>query len=134
MPVILRDVPAYYRGRNHSEICPARSPATGTGIFDTGLLAAGTHAVTAAYQGDAKSAPGTSAPVLVVVNGITTTTSLAPLPAAPQVGSTFALTAAVSAPSGSLFGQVSFFDGTALLGTRALDSSSVAVLTIDGKS
>jgi hypothetical protein len=104
-------------------------PTTGTGIFDTALLAAGTHAVTAVYQGDANSAPGASAPLSIVVNGITTTTSLATLPAAPQVGSTFALTAAVSSPSGSPFGQVSFFDGTTLLGTRALDSSSVAVLT-----
>ena len=104
-------------------------PTTGTGIFDTALLAAGTHAVTAVYQGDVNSAPGISTPVSVVVNGITTTTSLTTLPAAPQAGSTFALTATVSSPSGSPFGQVSFFDGTTLLGTRALDSSSVAVLT-----
>ncbi len=104
-------------------------PATGTGIFDTALLATGTHAVTALYQGDVNSAPGTSVPVSIVVSGITTTTSLAALPVAPQAGSTFALTATVSSPSGSPFGQVSFFDGTTLLGTRALDSSSVAVLT-----
>jgi Bacterial Ig-like domain (group 3)/FG-GAP-like repeat len=104
-------------------------PLTGKGIFDTALLSAGTHVVTAVYQGDANSAPGTSTPVSIVVNGITTTTSLAALPAAPQAGSTFALTATVSSPLGSPFGQVAFFDGTALLGTRALDSSSVAILT-----
>jgi hypothetical protein len=108
----------------------ALNPATGTGIFDTALLRAGTHVVTAVYQGDANSAPGTSTPVSIIVNGITTTTSLAALPAAPQAGSTFALTATVSSPSGSPFGEVSFFDGTTLLGTRALDSSSVAVLTL----
>jgi hypothetical protein len=104
-------------------------PSTGKGIFDTALLSAGTHAVTAVYQGDSNSAPGTSFPVSVVVNGISTSTALTSLPAAPQAGSTFALTATVSSPSGNPFGQVSFFDGTTLLGTRALDSSSVAVLT-----
>jgi hypothetical protein len=104
-------------------------PSTGKGIFDTALLSAGTHAVMAVYQGDANSAPGTSSLVSVVVNGISTSTALTALPAAPQAGSTFALTATVSSPSGNPFGQVSFFDGTTLLGTRALDSSSVAVLT-----
>jgi len=104
-------------------------PSTGKGVFDTALLSAGTHVVTAVYQGDANSAPGTSSPVSVVVNGISTSTALTALPAAPQAGSTFALTATVSSPSASPFGQVSFFDGTTLLGTRALDSSSVAVLT-----
>ncbi len=104
-------------------------PSTGTGIFDTALLSAGPHAVTAVYQGDINSAPGISSPVSVVVNGISTSTALTALPVAPQAGSTFALTATLSSTSGSPFGQVSFFDGTTLLGTRALDSSSVAVLT-----
>ena len=104
-------------------------PTTGKGIFDTALLAPGAHSVTALYQGDVNSAPGTSAPVSVVVNGIVTSTALAVLPSAPQAGSSFALTATVTSLSGNPFGQVSFFDGTTLLGTRALDSSGVAVLT-----
>lgn len=104
-------------------------PTTGTGVFDTALIGPGTHSVTALYRGDRNSAPATSAPVSVVVNGVATSTTLAVLPAAPQAGSSFALTASVISPSASPFGQVSFYDGTTLLGTRALDSTSVAVLT-----
>lgn len=104
-------------------------PSTGIGIFDTALLAPGTHSLTAVYQGDVNSAPGSSAPVSVVVNGLATSTDLATLPAAPQAGSSFALMATVTSSSGTPFGNASFFDGTTLLGTRAVDSTGVAVFT-----
>ena len=103
-------------------------PTTGTGVFDTALIAPGAHSITALYQGDRNSAPGTSAPVSVTVNGVATATTLTSLPPAPQTGSSVALTATVNSPSGTPFGRVSFFDGTVFLGTRALDSTGVAVL------
>ncbi len=103
--------------------------STGSGVFDTALLGPGSHSISAIYNGDVNSAPATSAPVSVVVNALTTSTSLVSLPANPQAGSTFALSATVTSGSGAPAGAVSFFDGTQLMGVRELDSTGVAVLT-----
>jgi hypothetical protein len=103
-------------------------PTTGTGAFNTALLKAGTHAITAIYEGNINSAPGTSPAVSVLVNDIPTVTSLTVLPVAPQAGASFALSASVTATGSQPNGSVSFFDGTAALGTVELDGTGVAVL------
>ncbi len=101
---------------------------TAVAVFDTTLLSAGSHSITAIYPGDANSSPSSSSPVSVTVNAFATTTALAALPASPQAGATVVLTATVTSASGTPDGSVVFSDGNIQLGSRALDSNGVAVL------
>lgn len=113
-----------------------------TVIFDTNLLAAGTHTITAIYQGwqdpfghQEVFEPSTSNPVIVVVNAIPTNTNLQASNVSPTEGTVVTFTADVTSSLGVPFGGVTFYDGTAVLGTSSLleDGSctfSIASLTV----
>lgn len=101
--------------------------ANGTAVFDTALLSPGTHNVTAAYLGDANSAPSTSASVAEVVNAYTTSTVLSALPSAVQAGAAVSLTAVVTSASGKATGSVVFWDGTIAFAAQPLDGAATAV-------
>lgn len=103
-----------------------RLDPTGVGVFDTALLSAGTHSVTAVYAGDANSSPGTSPPVPEVITAFATTTALVSTPGTPQAGATFTLSATVTSTNATPTGSVVFTDGTVQLGARSLDSHGVA--------
>jgi hypothetical protein len=96
-------------------------------VFDTALLAAGKHVVTAHYLGNADFAPVTSLAVNVVVNINSTSTTLVANPTAVSVGGAVLLTARVTAPTGTATGSVVFYDGGTLLQTVALGADGVAV-------
>jgi large repetitive protein len=92
-------------------------------------LAAGTHAITAAYSGDALHAASASATLAQIVNGTATgaTASSSRNPA--LVGDTVTFTAVVSAAGSVPGGSVQFYDGAATLGTAQLANGWASVST-----
>jgi hypothetical protein len=97
----------------------------GVASFTTTTLAAGSHSITAVYEGDASYTTSTSAALAQAVATATTTTTLAAL-ADVSVGGAVTLSATV-APS-TATGIVTFMNGTSALGTGVL-SSGVASFT-----
>lgn len=96
-------------------------------VFDTNLLAAGTHSLTAVYHGwqdpfneQAIFQPSVSAPVTVVVNSIPTTTGLQVSSTSPTAGTVVTFAANVASGSGVPFGSATFYDGNVALGTSSL--------------
>jgi hypothetical protein len=104
--------------------------ASGRATFTTTALAAGSHAITAVYGGDATFGGSTSAPVTVTVfaSASTTTTALAASGTALVGGQAVTFTATVSA-DGTPTGTVTFKDGTTTLGTGTLNASGQATFT-----
>ena len=94
------------------------SPVLGGGaIFSLNTLTAGTHSITAVFEGDANNSPSTSNVRNLVVNPAiaTSTTTLASSanPTAPGTSIIFTATVSGNTPSG----VVTFKNGTATLGT-----------------
>ena len=96
-------------------------------VFDTNLLSAGTHSLTAVYHGyqepfDERAIfqPSTSAPVSVAVNSTPTTTNLQASTTTPTAGTVLTLTANVASGSSIPFGSATFYDGSVPLGTSSL--------------
>jgi hypothetical protein len=106
---------------------------SGRAAFTTAGLAAGTHSLTAAYGGDARSAASTSPALSQTVNpapsAAATSTALSssrnPAPAGQLVTFTAQVT---SGASGVPTGSVTFKDGSAVLGVAPLDASGTAQL------
>jgi hypothetical protein len=114
-----------------------RLNSSGVAIFDTALLNAGTHSVTASYLGYTASgqqtgsfAPSSSAGVTVAVNASPTGTSLTAVPNPTQTGSVVSLTATVSSATGAPAGAVTFFDGNVALAAQPLEGSGSAVSSV----
>jgi len=110
--------------------------AARTATFDTALLAAGTHSITASYLGYTASfaqtgsfAPSTSAPVTIVVTASPTTTSLTAAPESVPAGALVSLTAKVTSSSGTPTGAVTFLDGASPLAVQPLDATGTAVFS-----
>lgn len=109
----------------------------GIAVLDTAILGAGTHNITARYQGTTTQEnslptifePSTSAPVNVTITSIPTTTTLSASSGSPTAGTVDTFTASVSATSGTPFGSVSFADNGVVLGTMALKSGQAAFST-----
>lgn len=98
-----------------------------TVIFDTNLLAAGTHSLTATYQGwqdpfgdQEVFEPSTSTPVTVIVNSTPTSTALQASSTSPTAGTVVTFTANVTSSPATPFGGVTFYDGPSPLGTSSL--------------
>jgi hypothetical protein len=88
-------------------------------------LLAGTHSITAAYSGNSNLAGSTSSAVSEVVNPATTTTTISSSANPASVGQVVTFTVSVqSAFGGTAGGNVSFSDGTTLLGTVSLTNNS----------
>jgi len=115
----------------------------GVANFDTSLLGAGMHSLTALYQGytqpgfTASSTPyiaaifssSVSSAVTVTVNADPTTTALSPSSTSPVAGAVVTFTATVSSSAGVPFGGVTFFDGNTALGTLGLASNGEAAFS-----
>ncbi|AKV00567.1 Flagellar hook-length control protein FliK [Labilithrix luteola] len=103
--------------------------ATGATSFSTTALTGGTHTITAVYGGDATHGTGTAS-VSQIVKAATTTTALTSSANPSVFGQPTKLSASVtSTVTGTRTGNVTFMDGTTVLGTTALDVSGVATLT-----
>jgi hypothetical protein len=102
--------------------------ATGAATLSYAALAAGTHAITASYAGDANDSPSASATVSLVVTTIPTATALG----ASSTGGTSSQVTLVAAVVGTMgptpTGTVTFNNGTTQIGSATLNSSGVATL------
>jgi hypothetical protein len=101
----------------------------------TSALSAGTHNIVATYNGSTAFTGSTSAPALVqnvtqLLNGTTTTLTVAPNPS--QYSQSVVLTATVTSSGGTPTGNVSFLqNGSSGLGTVRLNSAGVATVSIN---
>src|SRR5580658_1461238 len=96
--------------------------------FSDAALAAGTHPMTAAYQGDSFNAPSTSPVLDQVVLANTTTTLTSNMAQALYTGQII-FTATVTSSLGTPTGTVNFYDGSTLLGPGSLNTSGIATYT-----
>jgi hypothetical protein len=104
--------------------------ASGQTTFSTSALTAGSHTITATYNGTA-AFQTSSGSVTQVVQRATTSTTLTSSPNPSTVGQAVTFTATVANGGGNpvTTGIVDFTDGGAILATVALDSSGQATLT-----
>jgi hypothetical protein len=104
--------------------------ATGIVTVTTSALAAGTHTITAAYQGDTNYSAGTTTAISQIVNKTDTSTTLAATPTPGIAGLPVALTANVKIVAGAatITGTVTFTDGTTVLNTVPLTAAGTATI------
>ena len=103
---------------------------SGTASLSVASLAAGTHAITAAYQGSATYSGSTSAPVSQAVNSASTTTSLASSLNPASANQTITFTATVTSQyGGAATGTATFYSGSQTLGTGTLSGNRATLNT-----
>jgi hypothetical protein len=114
-----------------TQIGSAPLSANGVAQMQTSTLALGTHTITAQFSASTAFAASVSAPVQVVLTGVSTSTMLTatPNPSYPSQPVTFAATVS-AATSQPLIGLVRFFDGSVSLGDVSLSSAGTASLSI----
>jgi hypothetical protein len=105
--------------------------SSGSAAFDTSSLAIGSHAITAAYSGDANFAASTSAAVSVTISApakIATTTSVLASATQLTAGQNVTFTAGVAPQSGTGVptGSITYLDGQTQLGVVALNGGSAS--------
>jgi hypothetical protein len=108
--------------------------AAGVAIFNTTSLALGTHIITASYGGDANNNAALSLPLSELVQRATTQTSMAVSAVTSTVNSTETLTVTVTGSGGIPGGQVTFLDGTNVIGTAILSANGSASLSVSNLS
>jgi hypothetical protein len=101
----------------------------GTATLEVATLASGSHAITAAYVGNAEFAGSASAPLTQIVEKAATTTTIATAADAATAGRPTTFTATVSGAGGTPTGTVTFKDGADAVGTATL-SDGIAKLTL----
>jgi len=104
---------------------------SGIATLTTSTLPLGTNSLTASYGGAANFPASTSSAVSVTVTQAVTSTALSTSSSTPAVGASVTLTATVTVTSGvgTPTGTVTFYTGSASLGTGTLNGSGVATLT-----
>jgi hypothetical protein len=100
---------------------------SGQATFTTASLAAGSHAITAAYGGDTNNTPGTSPVLTQVVNQAGSSVSLTSSANPSTFGQSVTFTATVTGASPT--GTVTFNDGATTLGTGTVNGSGQATFT-----
>jgi hypothetical protein len=107
---------------------------SGQAVLTSGGLSVGSHAITAQYSGDGNFlAGGLSAAVNQVVGQGALTGTVTATAATSAVGApvTFTATFAAVAPAvGIPTGTITFYDGSASIGTGTLDSNGLATVTV----
>ncbi len=107
--------------------------SSGTATLQLNSLTSGPHSLTAQYGGDGNFGASTSSPLAETVNGpaATPTATLLQTPSTQVVaGQPLALTATVSASSGTPTGTVTFLSGSTSLGTATLNGSGTAAVQV----
>jgi hypothetical protein len=101
-------------------------------LANVSLNGAGNHNVLASYGGDAsRTASQSAAVVLTGLNQTTTTTTLSYAPNPASAGQTVTFTANVlPIPTGVPLGTVAFYNGTALIGTGAVNAQGMATFAL----
>ena len=106
--------------------------SSGKATFTTSALATGTHSITAEYGGNTNYTTSTSSALTQTVNQDPTTTGVSASQTSVPPGTRVTFTAAVEAKapgSGIPTGTVTFYDGSTVLGTMALDNMGDATFT-----
>jgi hypothetical protein len=104
--------------------------SNGVATFTTSSLSGGTHSITAAYEGNDKWSPSTSAALTQTVEKRETTTSLSTTPNPSIFGQAVTLTARVTSTSNGVpTGSVTFRRGGSTIATRPLDGSVATLST-----
>jgi hypothetical protein len=104
----------------------------GQATFTTSSLAAGSHSITAVYNGDSNFTGSTSSALTqsVLLDTTVTVTSSNNNPSTYGQAITFTATVSPTPPAGGVpTGTVTFMDGNTVLGTGTLNSSSQATFT-----
>ena len=106
---------------------------SGSASLTVSTLAAGTHSITAVYQGDGDFSASPSPAISLIVTPAATTTELDSPTDTVLVGDTVTLTASVMVAgmgANTPAGRVQFFDGSASLGMASLDGWGDATLEV----
>ena len=103
--------------------------ANGVASLTTSSLSAGSHSITAAYQGNSNFDASTSQVLNQVVNGVSTSTSVSSSLNPSNFGQSVTFTATVASSGGTPTGTVIFYDGTAALGSAALSGGTALFST-----
>jgi len=116
--------------KNGSAVVASGTLTGGKTLISISSLPAGSDSITATYQGSATFAPSTSAPLNLVVNIATTTTTLASSlnPAGTSQAVTFTATV-TSQFGGAATGSVVFLSGSQTLGTASLSGNHASLTT-----
>jgi large repetitive protein len=109
-----------------SNIGAATISGAGSFAFSTSTLGLGTHTLTASYSGDANNSPAASAPITLLVQQASSSTTLITSANPLTEGNAMALTATVNSASPNAGGSIRFFDAANLLGTAALAANGAA--------
>jgi len=100
--------------------------ATGSAAFSTNSLTVGSHTITANYQ-PTGSFSASTASLIEVIDGDTTSTALTCLPNPIDIYGTAQLTATVTSADGTPTGSVSFTDDGTLLATNGLAGGTTSL-------
>jgi hypothetical protein len=110
---------------------------TGKAILSLSTLSVGSHSIVASYSGDNNFTTSASSAVSQIVNKAASVTTLTANPNPSVFGQLVVLTATVAASgagAGIPSGSVTFVDGTATIGTAALDKTGKAMFTVSSLS
>jgi hypothetical protein len=112
------------------------SAVNGSGVatFTTSTLAAGSHQISAVYQGDSDFASSTSAALTETIQKIATSTAVSSSANPADAGAAVAFTVTVTAgstttPNVAITGSVSLMEGSTVLGTGTLTASGTGPAT-----
>jgi hypothetical protein len=113
-----------------SAVLGSATLASGRASFSTAPLAAGSHSITAGYQGSAAFAPSTSSQLIQVVQSASTTTSVVSSVNPAGLNKVVTYTATVASQYGDVAtGSVTFQDGGATIATVAVSGNQAAYAT-----
>lgn len=110
----------------------ATQTVSGSGrlVFSVPTLAVGTHSLQAQYAGDTNNMAAQSSAVVMTIDAASTQIALSSSNLAPTFGDTVTFRAAVTSGVGSLTGNVTFQEGTNVLGVASLNASGIATINL----
>jgi large repetitive protein len=108
---------------------------SGTAALTLTSLAPGTHQIVAHYSSDIDNGPSSSSALTQIIQQIATTTAVTSNANPASAGGSLQLTAYVAIAAGAtadgaIAGQVSFTDGSSVLGTASVDNTGHATINI----
>jgi hypothetical protein len=104
-------------------------PGPGAFTFSVSTLPVGTHVLMVSYGGDVNNTAATSNVVTVVVQQGSTAAALSSSKNPQVAGQAVTFTAAVTSPSPAITGTMTFYDGSAVIGSVPVASGGTAVLS-----
>lgn len=104
--------------------------SAGTAVFSTAALTVGSDTITATYPGDFNFDPSTSSPLIQVVTGYPTATTLQVLPNPAKAFQAITFSATVTSQFGTPNGTISFLAGNTVLAIAPLNSAGSANATV----